>query len=84
MAKLSDRFRGGLRVRSLKQTGLAAASGIQRDDILVGLHVWETVTNENLQFVLSEADLTAEKSIPFYVVRQRKTLSGSFDVTELR
>lgn len=84
ISKFTDRFRGGLRVLSLKPSGLAAASGIQEQDILVGMHVWETITKSNLQFVLDEADLSKTEAIPFYVVRNKKTLSGNFQVDKLR
>lgn len=79
-----ERFRGGLRVTAVKQDGLGARQGIQKGDVLVGVHIWETVTTGNLEYILNEADLTAEQSVPFYVVREGKTLSGSIDVDDLR
>ena len=77
-------FRGGLTVLAVKPNGLAAANGIQRGDILVGVHVWETINPENLDYILSDADLTKEENVPFYVVRQGDTLRGQFDVSKLR
>ena len=79
-----NEFRGGLKVRSVKPNSLAADNGIIRDDVLVGVHVWETVNKDNLDFILSEADLSSEDEVPFYVVRKGETLKGQFDVTRLR
>jgi len=77
-------FRGGLNVLAVKPSGLAAANGIQRGDVLVGVHVWETINPENLDYILSDADLTKETTVPFYVVRKGDTLRGQFEVSKLR
>ena len=80
----SGKFRGGLRVVAIKSDGLAAGQGIRKDDILVGIHVWETVSPENLTYILKETDFGQEKSVLFYILRAGKTLAGNFTVASLR
>src|SRR5262249_4790167 len=58
---------GGLRVVQLHPQGTAAQAGIQRGDILVGLHQWETQSLENVLFVLNRSDLDSISPLRFYV-----------------
>lgn len=80
----TSEFRGGMKVESVRPNSLAADNGIQRDDILVGVHVWEVVNEDNLDFILTEADFEKNESVPFYVVRKGETLRGEFEVEKLR
>ena len=80
----SDRFRGGVMVRSLKRDGLSAKEGIRKGDVLVGIHKWETISTENINYILADADFGEEKQVAFYVLRDGKTLEGRFDVSILR
>lgn len=84
IAQLSSKFRGGLRVRGVDPDGLSAREGIQQGDVLVGVHVWETINLDNVDYILEEADFEGAKSIPFYVLRGKKTYSGSLQVASLR
>lgn len=80
----SDRFRGGVMVRSLKRDGLSAKEGIRKGDVLVGIHKWETISTENINYILEDADFGDEEEVAFYVLREGKTLEGRFDVSVLR
>ena len=42
------RYRGGLTVTAVRPNGPAAAQGIVPGDVLVGMHLWETTTLENV------------------------------------
>ena len=84
VGELSDKFRGGLRVLSTRSDGLAAQQGIRRNDVLVGLHIWETISLDNLEYIATEADFGDKESVPFYVLRDGKTLSGTIDVAAFR
>jgi serine protease Do len=67
---------GGLAVISLNADGLAAKAGIQRGDVLVGLHHWETLTVDNVAFVLSHPDLASFNPLCFYIIRTGQVRRG--------
>jgi serine protease Do len=74
--KLQARYRGGLLVTSVREGGPAAEQGIREGDILVGLHVWETIAPDNVSYILDKAVDEHLNPIKFYVLRGRETLFG--------
>jgi serine protease Do len=74
--KLQARYRGGLVVTDVRPNGPAAEQGIKEGDILVGLHVWETIAPENVAYILDKAQEEHLNPIKFYVLRGRETLFG--------
>jgi serine protease Do len=74
--KLQARYRGGLLVTEVRANGPAAEQGIKEGDILVGLHVWETIAAENISYILDKAQEEHLNPIKFYVLRGRETLFG--------
>jgi serine protease Do len=74
--KLQSRYRGGLLVSEVRSDGPAAGQGIREGDILVGLHVWETIAPDNISYVLDKAEEESLGPIKFYVLRGRETLFG--------
>ncbi|MDA0254062.1 MAG: trypsin-like peptidase domain-containing protein [Planctomycetota bacterium] len=74
--RLQSRYRGGLLVAEVRPDGPAAEQGIRKGDILVGLHVWETIAMDNLSYILQKADEEHLNPIKFYVLRGRETLFG--------
>lgn len=81
-ALAGNRFRGGLLVKDVRPDSPAARQSICAGDILVGLHVWETVSPENAAYALQNApnaessDKDAPRQIKFYVLRNGETLFG--------
>src|SRR5262245_59671519 len=73
---LNTRYRGGLTVLEVRPGSPAAQQGIRRGDILVGMHIWETISLENISYILDRDDLTKLDSIVFYIVRGTDTLYG--------
>ncbi len=73
---VDSRYNGGLRVTAVRHDGLAAKNGIRTNDIIVGLHIWETISLDNLDYVLNRADLSNEATIRFYFVRDAETRVG--------
>ncbi len=67
---------GGLLVAEVRSESAAAKAGIQRGDILVGLHQWEMLTAENVQFVLNHADLASFSPLRFYILRDGQVHRG--------
>ena len=74
--KLQSRYRGGLMVTEVREGGPAFEQGIRDGDILVGLHVWETIAIDNISYILDKADAEHLNPIKFYVLRGRETLFG--------
>jgi serine protease Do len=67
---------GGLLIVDVNSEGAAAKAGIQRGDILVGLHQWETLTFENVAFVLTHADLASFSPLRFFILRAGQVHRG--------
>jgi serine protease Do len=74
--KLQARYRGGMVVTAVREDGPGAEQGIREGDILVGLHVWETIAAENVSYILDKAVEEHLNPIKFYVLRGRETLFG--------
>jgi serine protease Do len=66
---VNPQLRGGLSVIEVNPESAAAKAGIQRGDILIGLHQWETITLENAVFVVTHPDLATFSPLRFYLIR---------------
>jgi serine protease Do len=77
------RYRGGLLVQDVRPESPAAKQGIRRGDILVGMHIWETVSLDNLTYILNRADLANLEPLKFYLLRENEpqTLYGFLQIT---
>lgn len=73
---IPSKYRGGLIVSDVRPNSPAAANGIKKDDVLVGLRDWETLTFENVSWILNQSLPTGQSSVKFYVIRGRETLYG--------
>jgi serine protease Do len=69
-------YRGGLRVLAVRQGGLAQQSGINRGDVLVGLHKWEVVSFEDLAYIMNNGEYQKSSYPKFYIVRSGELLFG--------
>ena len=78
--QLSSRYRGGLQVVAVRAGSPAEAEGIQSGDILVGMHDWETISYENLDYILKNRSVTQQGAIRFYILRERDTLYGDISL----
>jgi serine protease Do len=82
--RYSQQFRGGLKVIAVRGDGPAGRQGIRQGDVLVGMHTWETVSMENLAYIMNQTDFGKADAIQFYILRGDKTLSGHLPVSWLR
>ncbi|REJ85974.1 MAG: PDZ domain-containing protein [Planctomycetota bacterium] len=73
-------YRGGMRILEVRPDSPAASNGLQSGDVLVGLHVWETVTPENVTYVLDHPQIATFNPLKFYILRDSDTLYGHFDI----
>lgn len=74
-------YRGGLSVAAVRPNSPASRQGIRRGDVLVGMHVWETVTLDNVSWVLNRPDFGKLDPLKFYILRGRETLYGHMTVS---
>jgi serine protease Do len=74
-------YRGGMLVTDVRPQSPAQKNGLRNGDVLVGLHVWETVSTENITYVLSHPQFSNFNPLKFYVLRNRETLYGFFDIS---
>jgi len=77
---VAPKYRGGMQVIEVKAGSPAANNGIQSGDILVGLHQWETVSSDNISWILNQP-LPAHSSLKFYLIRGSETLFGHLQLT---
>jgi serine protease Do len=74
------RYNGGLRVQEVRPGSPAARQNIRRGDVLLGMHIWETVSIDNVQYILNRHDLPTFDPIKFYILRGNETLFGHMAV----
>ncbi len=82
VSRVNQQLHGGLAVTELRAEGLAAKAGIQRGDILVGLHSWEMLTVDNVLFVLNHNDLASFNPLRFYIIRSGQVHRGWIQLGE--
>lgn len=75
------RYRGGMRVTAVRAGSPAFLNGIRSGDILVGLHIWETVNRDNILYVLDHEQFASFNPLKFYILRDSETLFGHLDAT---
>ena len=80
LGSASTNYRGGMRVTDVRTHSSAERNGIRKDDILVGLHEWETTKSEDLLYVLNHRNLRSVGPLRFYIVRGDETLYGDLDL----
>ncbi len=76
VSTIPSKYRGGMIVTDVRQGGPAAINGIRKDDVLVGLRDWETLTTENITWILNQTLPSGQQQMKFFVIRGRETLYG--------
>jgi serine protease Do len=83
-AIVGPKYRGGMRVADVRSDGPAAANGIQKGDILVGLDKWETLSSDNVNWILNQQQPQlndGQVSMKFYLIRGQETRYGYLAVS---
>jgi serine protease Do len=83
----SPQLHGGLFVREVSRGSLGERAQIQKGDILVGMNVgvrhWETLTPENVLFILRQPEVPHAQKLSFYIVRRNVIHQGSMSLAEI-
>ena len=70
-----------MRVLEVRAKSPAAEYGLLEGDILVGLHVWETIRPEDINYVLNQTSLmSGGEPLKFYVIRGQEVLYGNLRI----
>ncbi|QDU95912.1 S1C family serine protease [Lignipirellula cremea] len=77
------RYRGGLKVVEVRAESPAFQQGIRSGDVLVGMHIWETVTADNVDYILDRPEFDRLQPIKFYILRGGETLYGHMRVASV-
>ena len=77
---LNSRYRGGMKIIAVRPDSPAAVQGIRNGDVLVGMHVWETISQENVRYILNHNDLDQFQPVKFYILRGQETLYGHLSI----
>ena len=83
-ALVGPKYRGGMRVTEVRSDGPAGANGIQKGDVLVGLDKWETLSPDNVTWILNQQQpqlSDGQVSMKFYVIRGQETRYGYLAVS---
>jgi serine protease Do len=72
----NPQLHGGLTIAEVQPGGIAARAGLQRGDVLVGLHQWETLSVDNVAFVVAHPELATFQPVRFYILRAGQVHRG--------
>jgi serine protease Do len=70
------RYRGGLAITAVRANSPAANQGIRSGDVLVGMHIWETISLDNVTYILNRPDFANLNPVKFFILRGDETLYG--------
>jgi serine protease Do len=69
-------------VTAVRKGSPAERVGMQRGDVLVGLHQWEINSFDHIAYVLNHADFKSFRPLRFLVVRAGQKLWGNFELRD--
>ena len=72
----NPQLHGGMLVQDISPGSPAAVAGFLKGDVLVGLHNWETITYDNVTFVLNHKDFERFQPLKFFISRDGKLRDG--------
>jgi serine protease Do len=77
-------YRGGLLVTAVRRDSPASHDGIRQGDILLGMHIWETISLENVTYILKNPDFASLQPLKFLILRNEATYYGNLSVSVRR
>jgi serine protease Do len=82
VGRTNPTLRGGMLVTDVNPDGPAGRAGVQRGDILIGLHQWETVSYDHVLYVLTQPNLAELYPLRFYLLRSGQLHRGWLQAAE--
>ena len=79
---VDKQLRGGLWISDLSSLGVASKAGLQKGDLLLGLHQWETLSTDNLHYVITHKDLATFNPVRVIFIRDGKLRETTMTVPE--
>jgi serine protease Do len=76
VTRVNGQLHGGMIVTEVYPDGVAGRAGFQRGDILIGLHQWETLNMDNVNYVLTHPDLATFNPVRFFIIRGGQVRRG--------
>ncbi len=77
---IDKQLRGGLWLTEVAATGVAGKAGLQKGDVLLGMHQWETLSMDNVTYVLNRHDLATFNPVRVIFVRDGKIRESTITV----
>jgi serine protease Do len=74
--RVNKDLRGGLAILDVNPDSPAARAGFQRGDVLIGLHQWETISADNVSFVLNHSDLASFFPLKYFLIHNGELKRG--------
>lgn len=74
VASINEDYRGGLRITEVRPGSPAARNRLMVGDIIVGIMEWQTVSLDNLQWILASPTFKQGSASKYYVIRKRQQL----------
>jgi serine protease Do len=76
ITRVNAQLHGGLMVTEVSTDSVAGKAGLRQGDILIGLHQWETVSLDNVNYVLTHPELSTFSPMRFFIIRGGKVQRG--------
>jgi serine protease Do len=80
MQQLDTPYNGGLKIVGVRPESPADRQGIRVGDILVGMHGWETASEQDIRYIVGLPRLSEMGPLKFYILRGTDTLYGHLRV----
>jgi serine protease Do len=80
VTRTHPQLRGGMVIESVQPEGPAARAGLRPGDVLVGLHLWEMLTLDNVLFVINHPDRRTFGPLKFFILRSGQFHRGTLPV----
>lgn len=77
---VDKQLHGGLWLSDVSAGGLFGKAGLQKGDILLGLHQWETLSMDHINYVLTRSDLATFNPVRVIFVRDGKIRESTITV----
>lgn len=82
VAKADPQLRGGLLVTDVAFASTASKAGVQKGDLIIGFHLWESLNLDNVLFVLNHKDLATFNPVKTYFLRDGKVREAMLAIGE--